>query len=357
MPKFYTLKVREVRRETPECVSVSFVVPDELSEEYRFFAGQHLNLKRMFGGDEIRRSYSICVSPFERDLRVAVKRLDGGQFSTFVHEHLRAGDPMDVMTPLGTFYTPLNPKNKKHYAAFAAGSGITPVIAIMKAVLETEPESRFTLFYGNKRTDSIIFREQIEDLKNKHLQRLSVHHVLSQEDPGAELFHGRIDEDKLKVFFTRLIDPKEVDEFFVCGPEPMMNAVKTSLAKSGVSRKKIHQELFTSELSEHTTAKSNWVPPTHPVLSRITMTLDGKTFSFDHTSANEVILDAALKMGADLPFSCKGGVCCTCKAKLLEGEVEMERNYGLEQDQVDAGYVLTCQSHPKTDRVVLSFDE
>lgn len=357
MPKFHTLKVREVRRETADCVSVSFEVPMELKEEYQFIPGQHLTLKTDLEGGEVRRSYSICTSPNENDLRVAIKKVQGGQFSAFANELLQPGDSLDVMTPLGSFHTPLDSGQQKHYVAFAAGSGITPIIAILKAVLETEPKSHFTLFYGNRATESIIFRDQIEDLKNKYLQRLSIHHVLSQEDPGADLFYGRIDAGKCKLFFSRLLDPEDVDEFFLCGPESMIESVKGTLEDLGVPRSKIHLELFTSPVGKLGVTDKKWTPPVQPVLSKVTITLDGNTFTFDHTSSGAPILDAAQKAGADLPFACKGGVCCTCKAKLLKGEVDMEVNYGLEPDEVEKGYVLTCQSHPKTDVVVLSFDE
>ena len=356
MPKFHTLKVRELRRETDDCVSVSFEVPESMREEYAFIQGQHLTLKTTLNGEEVRRSYSLCTGPNEGDLRVAIKKVAGGQFSTFANERLQAGDLLDVMTPMGSFHTSLDPVQRKHYVAFAAGSGITPVISIMKATLETEPQSHFTLFYGNRSTESIIFRDQIEDLKNRYLLRLSVHHILSQEDPGSELFHGRIDTEKCEAFCSLLIDPSDVDEFFLCGPESMIEAVKETLLSKGVDRKKVHTELFTSPVGKLGGDKK-WTPPARPVLSKITITLDGNTFTFDHTTSGVPILDAAHKAGADLPFACKGGVCCTCKARVMEGEVEMEVNYGLEPEEVEDGYVLTCQSHPKTDRVVLSFDE
>lgn len=357
MPKFHALKVKELRRETADCVSVSFDVPEQLWEEYQFLHGQHLTLKTNLNGDEIRRSYSICTSPGERDLRVAIKKVPGGQFSTFANEKLLVGDVLDVMTPLGSFNTPLNATQQKHYVAFAAGSGITPVMSILKSVLEMEPGSFFTLFYGNRKADSIIFLDQIENLKNEHLQRLSVHHVLSQEDPGAELFHGRIDAEKCKAFCSRLLDVDSVDDFFICGPGGMIEEVRDSLQSLGVDRRKIHVELFTSPDADRGVLQKKWAPSSRPILSEITITLDGNTFTFDHTSSDVPILDAAHKVGADLPFACKGGVCCTCKAKVLEGEVEMEVNYGLEPEEVEAGYVLTCQSHPKSDKVVLSFDE
>ena len=357
MPKFHSLKVRELRRETHDCVSVSFEVPEKLRDEYEFLHGQHLTLKTKLNGEEIRRSYSICTSPNDADLRVAIKKIHGGQFSTYANEHLQAGDTLEVMTPMGSFHTSLDSHQKKYYVAFAAGSGITPVMSIMKSVLETEPGSHFTLFYGNRNVDSIIFRDQIEALKNQYMRRFTIHHILSQEDPGAELFHGRITAEKCRVFCSKLLDVEEVDEFFLCGPEPMIDAVQETLQKLGVDRRKIHLELFTSPVGKLGVSEKKWTPPAQSILSKITITLDGKTFTFDHPSTDVPILDAAQRNGADLPYACKGGVCCTCKAKVLEGEVEMEVNYGLDPEEVEAGYVLTCQAHPKTSRLVISFDE
>ncbi len=357
MPKFHPLKVREVRRETNDCVSVSFDVPETLKEEYRFLPGQHLTLKTELNGEEVRRSYSICTRPNDDDLRVAIKKVPDGRFSTFANDALHTGDTLDVMTPMGNFTTPLDTGQAKSYVAFVAGSGITPVISILSSVLDTEPGSHFTLFYGNRSTDSIIFKDRIEDLKNRYLSRLTIHYLLSGEDPGAALFHGRITADKCKVFCTKLLDIADVDEFFICGPEPMIQAVKDTLLEMGADRRKIHFELFTSPAGKLGGDDRKWVPPARSVLSRITITLDGNTFTFEHPTAGVPILDAAQRTGADLPFACKGGVCCTCKAKVLEGAVEMEVNYGLEPDEVEAGYVLTCQSHPKTERLVLSFDE
>ncbi len=358
MPRFHRLRVKDIRRETPECVSISFDVPGDLREEYQFIQGQHLTLRTLLHGEEVRRSYSICVSPAEGDLRVAVKKVPGGQFSTFVNEQLASGDVLDVMTPLGSFHTDLQPTQRKHYVAFAAGSGITPVISLAKTTLETEPESHFTLFYGNRRTDSIIFKEELEALKNKHLQRFSLHHLLTQEDPGIPLFHGRLTAEKCREICQRLLDVEDVDEFFICGPEAMMEDIRATLLNLGVSFRNIHFELFTSPVGKLGVAKNQWASTVaKTILAHVQVTLDGKTFAFDMPSAGDTILDAATKAGGDLPFACKGGVCCTCKAKLLLGEVEMEVNYGLAAEEVEAGYILTCQSHPKTDKVILSFDE
>jgi ring-1,2-phenylacetyl-CoA epoxidase subunit PaaE len=287
---------------------------------------------------------------------VAIKQVAGGQFSAFANGTLAIGDLLDVMTPMGNFTLETAPENTKHYVAFAAGSGITPIMAMMKAVLKEEPKSHFTLFYGNRTTDSIIFRDEIEDLKNEYLTRLSVHHVLSQEDLGADLFFGRIDAAKCQQFCTKVLDVMDVDAFFLCGPEPMIFAVKDTLAALGVDERNIHFELFTTP-GEMAKNAVKWKPVNAAIASKITLTLDGKTYQYDHNQAAETILDAASKTVADLPYACKGGVCCTCKAKVLKGEVEMEVCYGLEKEEVEAGYVLTCQAHPKTEQVVLSFDE
>jgi len=356
MPKFHSLKIREIRRETPECVSVSFEVPNDLKQEYHFLPGQHLTIKKALGDHEIRRSYSICSSPGEGELRVAIKQVVGGQFSAFANESLKAGDELEVMTPMGNFTLETSPLSTKHYAAFASGSGITPVISMLKSVLQDEPNSHFTLFFGNRTTESIIFRDELEDLKSEYLTRLSIHHILSQEDLGAELFHGHINEEKCLRFCSKLIEAKEVDGFFLCGPEPMIESVKSGLVKLGVAEDRIHFELFTTPGSSNGLG-AKWASKANLSASKITVTLDGNTITYDHNDPSATILDAASKYAPDLPYACKGGVCCTCKAKLLSGEVEMEVCYGLEKDEIEAGYVLTCQSHPKTEQVVLTFDE
>ena len=355
MPKFHSLRIKEVRRETDECVSVAFEVPEGLKPEYRFIQGQHLTLKTKLDGEEIRRSYSICASPFDDTLRVAIKKLEGGRFSTFANEKLQVGDSLEVMTPMCRFFTKLDPANEKHYVAFAAGSGITPILSIMKAVLQREPKSEFTLFYGNRRTDTIIFHEEIEGLKNQYMGRLSVFHVLSRELQGSGLFSGRIDAEKCSAFCDMLLDPQEVDEFFLCGPEAMVHDIRDTLTSMAVDKSNIHFELFIAGLNGKAQQKQER-KKAQSVNAHIQITLDGNSFEFPLTSGQDTILEAAQKAGAALPFACKGGVCCTCRAKLMEGEVEMDVNYALEPEEVEAGYILTCQSHPKTDRVVVDFD-
>lgn len=357
-PKFHTLKVREVRRETSDCVSVSFAVPEDLQEQYEFLPGQYLTLKTNLAGEEVRRSYSICTSPLDHDLRVAVKQVEGGRFSTFANEKLEIGDTLDVMTPMGNFHPQLDPAHEKEYVAFAAGSGITPIMSIMKSVLAVEPKSRFTLFYGNRGADSVIFLETIEGLKNEHLGRVRVHHVLSREMTDSDLLTGRITKEKCATFCDKLLDINEIDEFFICGPLQMNEDVRDLLLERGIDRKHIHLELFTTGVQRNGKQQKVKKEPknTPDIQAEIRITLDGNTFDFPLHAGGESILDAALKIGADLPFACKGGVCCTCRAKLVSGEVEMDVNYALEPDEVEAGYILTCQSHPKTGRVVVDFD-
>jgi ring-1,2-phenylacetyl-CoA epoxidase subunit PaaE len=353
---FHKLKVKDVRQETPDCVSIAFIVPAAIKKDFEFEQGQNITVKKNIDGEEIRRSYSICSAPFEDELRVAVKKVDCGKFSLYANNSLKAGDELDVLPPTGKFNTVLKKENNKRYVAFVAGSGITPVISIIKTTLQTEPQSRFTLVFGNRGRSSIIFFEELEGLKNKYLDRFNFINILSRERTDAPINSGRIDAAKLSDL-QKLIDYKNTDEFFICGPEEMIFCVKDFLEQRGIDKKKIHFELFTtpgqtkrSAVSREFTGKDN------NSTSKITVKLDGRSFDFDLGFNNDSILDAALKQGADLPFACKGGVCCTCKAKLISGEVEMDVNWGLEQEEVDEGFILTCQSHPKTETVVVDFD-
>lgn len=359
MPKFHTLSVREVKRETEDTVSVSFDVPADLKEDYSFTQGQYLTFKKTFDGEEVRRSYSICRSPMDNDLRVAIKRVDGGLFSTFANEHLMAGDELEVMTPLGRFFTKLDPENEKHYVAFAAGSGITPVMAHMRTILQSEPKSEFTLIYGNKSTSNVIFKEEIEDLKNRYMERLRVFYVLSREASEFPLLHGRIDGEKCDAFLKYFIQPDSIDEVFICGPAPMIDAVKASLSAVGIDRKQIHFELFASpqQLAERSGATQERKAERTGFEANVSVVLDGIATQFVMDSESTNILDAALKSGVDLPFACKGGVCATCRAKLETGTVEMDVNYSLEPDDLERGFILTCQSHPTSKEVKVNFDE
>ena len=359
---FHKLKIKEVKKETPDCVSVEFDIPDNLKDEFAFVPGQNITLKKTMGNEEIRRSYSICSAPFENELRVAVKKLEGGRFSSFANELLQEGDELEVLAPTGSFNAKPDSANSKHYLAFAAGSGITPVISIIKSTLQAEPRSSFTLVYGNRSRNSIIFFEELEGLKNKYLSRFNFINILSREKTETALNFGRINQEKLTEL-KKLIKYEDIDEFYICGPEEMIFCVRDFLLQFGIEKKKIHFELFTTPGQSAVGSRQWTVGSGQSAIgndgpkSRITIKLDGRSFDFDLLQhSNTSILDAALKQGADLPFACKGGVCCTCKAKLLEGEVEMEENWGLEQEEVQQGYILTCQSHPLTERVVVDFD-
>ncbi len=357
-PQFHTLQVQEISRETEDCVSVAFAVPDELSEDYRFIPGQYLTLETEISGEKVRRSYSLCSSPYDGELRVAIKEVEGGRFSTYANRELQVGTEMRVMTPDGNFIAPIKAEEENHYVGFAAGSGITPVFSILKSVLEQEPKSSFTLFYGNKTAQSVIFKEQIEALKNKYMNRLEVHHVLSREDQGTDYLKGRIDAIKCGQFADRFFDIKEVNGYFLCGPEGMINEVSNQLKELGVGKELIHYELFTSPAQSIAgKTKVSTEKSSSKFDSECTVILDGEETHFQLNSGGDVILDAALDAGADVPYACKGAVCCTCRAKVLEGEVEMEMNYALEDDEVEDGYILTCQSHPRSEKVVVSFDD
>ncbi len=352
---FSPLRIKEIRKETADCVSVVFDIPEALKSSFAFKQGQSLTMRAMINNEEVRRTYSICSSPLDNECRIAVKKVEGGLFSTFANEQLKKGDTLDVMQPVGKFYTELNPAQSKKYVAFAAGSGITPVLSLIKTTLATEPLSNFTLVYGNKNRGSIIFFEELEGLKNKYMERFNLIHVLSREKTDSPISFGRITADKLNDL-SRLVDYTSTDEFFVCGPEEMIFCVKDYLTGTGIDKKKIHFELFTSPGQKKSSVHSQQTTDSE-TKSQITIKLDGRSFDFELSlNSDTTILDAALKKGADLPYACKGGMCCTCKAKLLEGEVMMDVHWGLEEEEIEQGYILTCQSHPKTEKIVVDFD-
>lgn len=357
---FHRLTIADIRQETPECISIAFDIPKDLRDTYLFKQGQNITLKSTLAGEELRRSYSICSSPHDNELRVAIKAVDAGRFSSWANKQLKKGDQLDVMPPTGRFYTELQTHHKKHYIAFAAGSGITPVMSIIKTTLATEPGSSFTLIYGNKNRASIIFKEQLEAIKNRYVERFTLHHILSREKTDAVVNHGRIDAAKCSQL-AKLVHFTMADEVFICGPEAMIFSVKNWLEAQGMDKKKIHFELFSSPESGNRQSEAgnqktaNTKAPTGPV-SKVTVKLDGIAFDFDLAYDDWSILDAALRQGADLPFACKGGVCATCRAKLMEGQVEMDINYALEPEELEQGFILTCQSHPRTEKVVIDFD-
>lgn len=355
---FYPLKVKDIRRETDDCVSVAFDVPRELKHVFTFQGGQHL-IFRSFNadGEEFRRNYSICVSPLDGELRVAVKKIPTGYFSSFVHDRLQVGDELEVSPPQGKFFTQIVNNQRKQYVAVAAGSGITPIISLIKSVLTTEKQSRFTLIYANRHKHTIIFREALEALKNRYMDRLSIYHVLSREHTGTDFLSGRLDRDKMRLFLSKIIDPQRVDEVFLCGPEELIFISKDAFLEAGVDEKHIHFELFYS--AQAAAKKSERILQTEftsgPV-SQVTLKLDGSRMVFDLAHHGPSILDAALSHGADLPYSCKGGVCATCKCLLEEGEVSMDVNYALEPEEIERGFILACQSHPISEQVTVNYD-
>lgn len=354
---FHSLTVKDVRRETPECVSVSFDVPANLKAAFAFKPGQYLTFKKTLGGEEVRRSYSICAGPLDGELRVAIKKLEGGSFSTYANDVLKVGDALETMSPEGRFGVELDPSAQKSYLMIAAGSGITPVISLTKAILALEPRSHVTLIYGNKTKGTIIFKNEIEALKNRNLERLSVYHVLSRERAEAEFLAGRIDAKKCDYLLEKLIAASTIDHAFLCGPEEMILAARDALVAKGVAPEKVHFELFFSakpQAKKAQAAKST--AEANGEKSEIVLKLDGIETTFSLGFEGENILDAALKNGVDLPFACKGGVCATCRAKVETGTVEMDVNYSLAPDEVAAGFVLTCQAHPRSPNVRVNFD-
>lgn len=359
---FHRLRVASVERLTDEATVISFDVPAKLREAYRFAPGQHLTV-RLAGEGDVRRNYSICSSVGDSRLRVAVKRLAGGVFSTYATMQLAPGDELEVMTPTGRFTTALDPTRRRHYAAIAAGSGITPVISIVASALAVEPGSRCTVIYGNRTTSSIMFLEELEDLKNRYPGRLHLVHVLSQEEQEVPLLNGRINRDRLTRMLATLLPPDTVDEWFLCGPYAMVVEARQTLLGHGVAAARVHLELF--HVEEEPPARAADRPPaangaagaaSDQDVSAVTIVLDGRATTFDLPRRGQRILDAALRVRSDAPYACKGGVCGTCRAKLLEGRVEMDRNFALEEEELAAGFVLACQSHPLTERVRLDFD-
>jgi len=359
MAKFHTLQVSSIDKEAGGTIVVGFKVPPALKEEFHFIHGQYLTLKLLIGGEELRRSYSICSSPLEDgEIRIAVKKVPGGRASGFLVEKLKTGDSMEVMTPMGSFYTLCDPAHEKHYVAFAAGSGITPIISILKTVLRSEPKSRFTLFYGNTDESRIIFRQKLEELKAHYPDRFAVHHILSRGMDEDMLFNGRITTEKAVQLMQRFVTDPLHKEFFICGPEQMMVNVSEALEKQGVDKKQIHIELFTTPVTQE--AKKPPVEVGEGACTgnaQVKVILDGREHMIEVAASGDAILDAALDAGLDVPFACKGAVCCTCKAKIVDGKVEMAMNYALTDEEVEDGFVLTCQSHPRSSNVTVDYDQ
>ncbi|NHN55931.1 phenylacetate-CoA oxygenase/reductase subunit PaaK [Calidifontibacter sp. DB0510] len=359
-PRFHELEVTAVDRLTPGAVAISFAVPDELAQEFAFEPGQHLTLRATVDGQDVRRSYSICRSRSEalrrKEIRIASAEVPGGVMSTWLNREVQPGDRIQVMSPLGSFTCPLDPERAKHHVAIAAGSGITPVLSLLTSALEEEPQSRVRLIFGNRRTDSIMFLEELEDLKNAYPGRVHLMHVLSREAQDIELFSGRIDRDKLQRLTDTLVPVDDVDEWYLCGPFEMVENARKLLRDNGIDEAHVHHEVFHVEDGAAPVRPVVEVAPGAPPEAVVTVNLDGRTTRIEMASREETILDATLRERPDAPFSCTGGVCGTCRARVVEGEVRMDRNYALEPDEVAAGVVLACQSHPVTDEVRLDYD-
>ena len=358
MIHFHSLQVKKIKKETEDCVSISFDVPAELQDTFQFIQGQNITIRKEISGREVRRNYSICTSPLDKELKVAVKRVEGGLFSTYANEELKEGDFLDVMPPTGNFYTELQPSQKKNYLAFAAGSGITPILSIIKTTLLTEPLSSFTLVYGNRTKTSIIFKEELEHLKNGFINRFQPLYIFSREQTDAAINYGRIDAAKCEALAEKLVNIHQYHHFFLCGPEQMIFCVKDFLEAKGISKELIHFELFTVP-GENKLAVDVEQPAekVRGAQARVTVKLDGFAFDFELAYDDQSILDAALNQGADLPYACKGGVCTTCKARLTQGKVRMNAHWGLEDEEIEKGFILTCQSHPHTEKVFVDFDQ
>lgn len=354
MSKFYSLKVVDVRRETPEAVSVAFEIPAQLATAYQYKPGQYLTLKMNINGEELRRSYSICTSPTaDRDLRIAVKEVKDGRVSTWINRNLKAGDVLEVMTPMGNFHTPMAGNNKRNFVLFAGGSGITPMMSILKSALSIEKNSSVTLVYANRDEDATIFRNELDKIAGENPERFKLISVFDQPKSSVpELQKGILTPEKVISIVENLIGVNRLDEIFICGPGPMMENVKTALEKLKVAEEKIHIEYFTAVIETLKKAEQDGGGFT----SHVTVIQYGIENNFDMPSQGKSVLDAALEAGVDVPFSCKGAVCCTCRAKIMEGKASMDANFALTDDEVKQGFVLTCQAHPLTEKLVVDFD-
>ena len=352
---FHALKVAEVVSETSEANSIRFEIPDELRERFAFKAGQHLTLRAMLNGEEVRRNYSLCTAPAENDWLVTVKRIGGGLFSNWVGDQLKPGDTVEVMPPHGSFTTEFDAANRRHLVGIAGGAGITPVMSLIRTLLREEPQSRFTLLYGNRDSSSVIFLETLAALKDKHLQRLEIYHFLDAEEQDIDLFNGMLDRKRCEEAIEHLVpDAADVDGWFICGPGPMMDAAEGALLDRNIAKERIHIERFTADRPADAVTREIAELQTKAEGASVSVTLDGRTRRVPFAQGN--ILDSARAAGLPAPFACKAGVCATCRAKVTKGKVEMAARYGLTDEEVAAGYVLTCQSVPIGDGVAVDYD-
>jgi ring-1,2-phenylacetyl-CoA epoxidase subunit PaaE len=353
MSRFHSLTVKEVTRETADCVSIAFQIPAHLSSEFSYLQGQYITFKLNINGEEIRRSYSVCSSPLtDADLRVAVKKVKEGKGSTYLNENIKAGDVLEVMTPMGNFYTAMNAANKKEYILFAGGSGITPMLSIIKSVLKAEPQSSIQLFYGNENDTSIIFKHQLALLEQNGGGKLKVHHIINQADAGSSaIYKGIMTTDKVAALMNTFVKVTSNTEIFICGPTPMMQNVEQTLQNLNVPKAQVHLEYFTAPVDAAAIAE-----PVGAKKASLTIILDGDEVVTE-LLPDETILEAALRINLDAPYACQGGSCCTCRALLVEGKVEMKVNYALLDAEVKQGFILTCQSHALTDNIVVDYDK
>jgi len=359
---FYPLTIADVQAETDTAIRVTFDLPGDLQEKFSFIQGQFLTLKAVIEGEELRRSYSICSGVNDGHMRVGIKRVKGGRFSNYANDNFKPGDRLEVMPPQGSFYTELNPGNEKRYMCLAAGSGITPILSIIKSVLSVEPGSRVTLIYGNRRSSSVMFRDELSFIKNRYMDRFQWINIMNEEDQGTDLFNGIIDNRKgYQLARHKLIDIRSTDDAFICGPEAMMSEVSRGFRIEGLKDSQIHYELFANSSDDSRTilekAQQRIAEYGEEKSSRVTVIVDGRAVDFELAAVGENILDAGLHNGVELPYACKAGVCSTCKAKLVKGRVDMDISHGLEPEEVERGYILTCQAHPLSEEVVVDFDQ
>ena len=358
--QFYPLQVKDLYKDTENAIVLTFDVPDELADIFSFIQGQYLTLNHQIDGEEVRRSYSICAGLDDGHLRVAIKHVEGGVFSTWANEKLQIGDTLDVMPPRGDFYAEIDPAQSKNYLCICAGSGITPVLSIIKTVFAREPNSTVTLLYGNQRTSTMMFRHDLAFLKNAYLERFHWINIFSREPQEVDLLSGHLDNRKGGALNRRLINIRGYDEFFLCGPEAMISEVSRGLRGEEIAEENIHFELFaaSAENAKRAIARHHARAQEYKgQVSKVSLLSDGREYAFDLSADGENLLDAGLRNGVDLPFSCKGGVCATCKARLIEGEVDMDLNQALRPEEIEKGYILTCQSHPVSKKIVVDFDQ
>ena len=356
MADFHQVKIADVYKETKDCSVVTFDIPEHLRDTFAFKQGQHLTLRKFIDGEDVRRPYSLCSSPLDQQWRVAVKQIQGGVFSSYANTELASGDSLEIMEPTGHFYVDIEPEKARNHVAFAAGSGITPILSIIKTHLTLEPQSSFKLFYLNRTVRSIVFKEEIEQLKNRFFGRFEIFYFLTKEQRAIPFFNGRFTQEKLQVLTKTFIDIPDTDNCFICGPQEMIFLISDELMAAGLERDKIHYELFFSGNTADNDQHIAEVLEHRADGTEVTVLDGGKEFHFTMDETCDTLLDSALAAGADLPFACKGGVCSTCKCRLVEGTVEMKINYALEESELRNNFVLSCQAVPTSEKVVVDFD-